>query len=465
MKKNIINLFLFLSVFVSIISFATPVLADECASLTFDIKYTQRDTVDNGNSITILQKYLNKTGYLQVTPTGYFGNLTLLAVKAFQTANNISSTGYVGPLTRTKIQDLDCNFTNITNDTSSSVTTLPIANKADSVAPNVTLIANPSSVTAGQPTTLTWNSSNAVDKCKLTSKDSDGKSFGSNVDASGKKSSGPINIATTYTVTCYNKYGIPGTKSFSVKILDSANTNTQQTFARAASISSIIPSSANRGDSVKIVGTGFLSTNEIVFDGAKIANSLILSQSSTSISFKIPEYKSCVTGSCLPPKVDTNIETGGQKIVQVSNANGYSNDMTITLPSNIITIAGVPDVIAYQAPKLAVSYISPAIGNRGDTVVVYGTGFSSDSIVMFGGFKVADNLVLYKTNTAITFIIPPFQMGCTEPEYEICPRLPLSGTGLIIETGGVKSVSIMNTSNKATSTSLQFTLPSKKITY
>ena len=56
-------------------------------------------------------------------------------------------------------------------------------------------------------------------------------------------------------------------------------------------------------------------------------------------------------------------------------------------------------------------------------------------------------------------------MGCTEPDYEVCPRLPLPGNGLIIETGGIRSVYVMNTSTKATSTALQFTLPSKKITY
>jgi len=46
---------------------------------------------------------------LGVSPTsGYFGPLTLAAVKKFQTSNGISSTGYVGPLTRAALNELYC---------------------------------------------------------------------------------------------------------------------------------------------------------------------------------------------------------------------------------------------------------------------------------------------------------------------------------------------------------------------
>lgn len=46
---------------------------------------------------------------LAVSPTsGYFGPITLAAVKAFQTTNGIRSTGYVGPITRAKLNELYC---------------------------------------------------------------------------------------------------------------------------------------------------------------------------------------------------------------------------------------------------------------------------------------------------------------------------------------------------------------------
>lgn len=40
---------------------------------------------------------------LGVIPTGFFGTLTFAAVRAYQSANNISSTGFVGPLTRASL--------------------------------------------------------------------------------------------------------------------------------------------------------------------------------------------------------------------------------------------------------------------------------------------------------------------------------------------------------------------------
>jgi len=203
----------------------------------------------------------------------------------------------------------------------------------------------------------------------------------------------------------------------------------------------------------------------VFFDGAKIDNDLILSQSSTSIIFKIPEYKSCLSASCVPPTADTVVETGGQKIIQVSNTNGFSNDFAFTLPSKKIVITGIATITPYTPPKLAITSIVPTSGNRGDAATIYGSGFSSDSVVFFAGFKVAENLILSKTNSFISFTIPPFQMGCTDPDLEVCPKLPLPGTGLLIETGGIKTVNVMNTTSKATTSSLYFTLPSKKITY
>jgi peptidoglycan hydrolase-like protein with peptidoglycan-binding domain len=55
----------------------------------------------SGNAVYELQDVLISDGCLTHEPTGYFGLLTLNAVKCFQIANNIPSTGYVGVLTRT----------------------------------------------------------------------------------------------------------------------------------------------------------------------------------------------------------------------------------------------------------------------------------------------------------------------------------------------------------------------------
>lgn len=54
----------------------------------------------SGNDVSDLQDILTTEGCFSHASTGYFGVVTLNAVKCFQDKNNISSTGYVGVLTR-----------------------------------------------------------------------------------------------------------------------------------------------------------------------------------------------------------------------------------------------------------------------------------------------------------------------------------------------------------------------------
>ncbi len=54
-----------------------------------------------GSQVITLQTVLIQQGYMQGSPTGYFGFVTFKAVKKFQKAHDIPSTGYVGPRTRT----------------------------------------------------------------------------------------------------------------------------------------------------------------------------------------------------------------------------------------------------------------------------------------------------------------------------------------------------------------------------
>lgn len=67
-------------------------------TFTVDMQYG-----DNNNEVMLLQTKLHSLGFLSVNPTGYFGGLTKAAVIAFQAANGVPQTGYVGPLTRAKL--------------------------------------------------------------------------------------------------------------------------------------------------------------------------------------------------------------------------------------------------------------------------------------------------------------------------------------------------------------------------
>src|SRR3989344_8888342 len=78
-----------------------------CIFLQNNLRYRSVDARTNGE-VTILQDFLQSNSYLDSNPSGFFGLLTLKAVKKFQTASGIEPTGFVGPLTRAKIQLLTC---------------------------------------------------------------------------------------------------------------------------------------------------------------------------------------------------------------------------------------------------------------------------------------------------------------------------------------------------------------------
>ncbi len=69
--------------------------------------------LSGGGQVAVLQAFLRNSGYLAPGASGYFGNQTLAAVRAFQAANAISTTGLAGPLTRERIRLISCGGQNI----------------------------------------------------------------------------------------------------------------------------------------------------------------------------------------------------------------------------------------------------------------------------------------------------------------------------------------------------------------
>lgn len=62
---------------------------------------------DNNEEVEYLQKRLMYEGTFPAVqaPTGFFGGITLKAVKDYQTKHNIPSTGFVGPITRARLNN------------------------------------------------------------------------------------------------------------------------------------------------------------------------------------------------------------------------------------------------------------------------------------------------------------------------------------------------------------------------
>jgi peptidoglycan hydrolase-like protein with peptidoglycan-binding domain len=80
--------------FVSI--FFAPIFVS--ASVDINLKYGHKN-----EDVSVLQNFLIDIGFLKSEATGYFGKLTLKAVKDYQLSKNLPVTGYVGSMTRDKI--------------------------------------------------------------------------------------------------------------------------------------------------------------------------------------------------------------------------------------------------------------------------------------------------------------------------------------------------------------------------
>ncbi len=70
-------------------------------NVTGNLSYRTR-----GEQVMLLQTMLIEKGYMTGEATGFFGVVTLKAVKDFQRANNITPTGFVGPLTRAQLMKI-----------------------------------------------------------------------------------------------------------------------------------------------------------------------------------------------------------------------------------------------------------------------------------------------------------------------------------------------------------------------
>ena len=79
-----------------------------CVLIQNNLRLRSKDS-NTGGDVSELQSFLQDRGLLNFEPTGYFGNSTTGAVKAYQTSKGLSATGFVGPLTRAKIQSDTCN--------------------------------------------------------------------------------------------------------------------------------------------------------------------------------------------------------------------------------------------------------------------------------------------------------------------------------------------------------------------
>ncbi|MES2622956.1 MAG: peptidoglycan-binding domain-containing protein [Patescibacteria group bacterium] len=99
MKKVLLYSFSFILIAAAHTTWAAPL----CVDISTNLAYKSANS-----SVTTLQGFLQTNKYLTTNPTGFYGTATVAAVKKFQSANGINSTGMVDANTRAHIQSLSC---------------------------------------------------------------------------------------------------------------------------------------------------------------------------------------------------------------------------------------------------------------------------------------------------------------------------------------------------------------------
>ncbi len=396
-----------------------------CTNISRDLFLGSRDYYGGGD-VTKLQAFLQTRGYLSVSPSGYFGYMTMAGVRSFQASQGISPTGYVGPLTRAAIQRVSCN-------------TVP------PIPPTGTPVINSLSPSSGViGTTVTINGSGFVGNNTVY--------FGGSTVNAVVSSNGQMLSFTVpeYITPCSpGMYCImmarlvtPGT--YDVRIINNNGTSNSVNFTvtgstnTAPQISSLTPTSGAVGATVIVQGSGFAGNNTVHFGNGVVAN--VYSSNGTSLSFNVPERLDPACYFTNPPCMTfaaSQLVTPGVYSVSVENSRGTSNSISFTVTGN-------------TSQSLQINSLSPSSGVIGTTVTVNGTGFTGSNTIMFKGRSIGT--VTSQSGQSLSFTVPSYLSPyCSTGMY--CPAY------VDFVTPGSYGVQIQN--SNGLSNTLNFTVTSQ----
>lgn len=280
-------------------SYQTTSSGITCVDLSYDLYQGLSDSAGD-KSVSSLQNYLYKIGYIKVSPNGYFGPATLSAVKNYQLNNNISNTGRVGPATRKKIRDDSCKINNNSASVLDSVSSQSNNNSflVNKNNPTVTSPSTGSNLVTDSKINIRWNEIRGS-IYGITLEDKDGLGVGHITPAVSGNSFewtvGKVFSASTNS----NIYVEPG--MYRIKLTNSSySSNIPDQYSglfsitgKYLSIGSIIPSSVSNSDNVSIVayGRGFDSNTMVSYgiDGNnRMTKPVFVSNNGKLLVFEIP---------------------------------------------------------------------------------------------------------------------------------------------------------------------------------
>jgi hypothetical protein len=271
-----------------------------CVDLSYDLYQGLSDSFAD-KSVSNLQNYLSKLGYIKVSPNGYFGPSTLSAVKNYQLNNNISNTGRVGPATRKKIRDDSCKINNNSALVLNSVSNQANNNSVVGINKNNPTVISPAAdsvLATDSKTSIRWKEIKGS-IYGITLEDKDGLGVGHIASAVSGNSFewtvGKVFSASTNS----NIYVEPG--MYRIKLTNSSySSNIPDQYSGLFSITgkylnigSIIPSSVSNSDNVSIVayGRGFDSNTMVSYgiDGNnRMTKPVFVSNNGKLLVFEIP---------------------------------------------------------------------------------------------------------------------------------------------------------------------------------
>ena len=370
MKYTITRFLLILAIFAGIVSTGPDSVSAQnfqampaplCVGLTHGLYLGSRDSYWNNGEVTILQGFLQSHGYLSVSATGYFGPMTLRAVRNFQHDNGIAMTGFVGVLTRAQIGAL-CGTTIPPTGTLQIQTILPSAAAVGMVvtiygsgfASNGNIIhfagGAISNVSSYNGTSLTFTVPSSVGPyC-----------------APGMMCAMYMQLITsgTYSVSVQNTNGTSNAVSFTVT-----------------------DGTASQG--ISITGIDAPATLPLGSTGTWTVHATVGSYTSSNLHYSVnwgdvvtPVNSFAATGNVLIQNSTTFTHAYNQSgtyspTFTVTDDSGRSATVSSTITVTPLTYNNGTPVTIYS--------ISPAYGPVGTTVNITGFGFTSNNIVHFGG--------------------------------------------------------------------------------
>lgn len=296
-----------------------------------------------GTEVTSLQTWLENNGYYSGPVTGYYGALTQAGVKNYQSANGISATGYVGPLTLASLNAKASGSSSTTvSANSSEIASLQAQLNAllaeiQAIESGTTNTVTTTSVPVGASVSLETNMGTGVTGSlgvttgtspytySITRYPSNGTitSFNSQTGAFTYTPNSNYSGSDTFQYTVSNSAGISSPQTVTVNVASNSTTSSSAATAQALSFSTSNGASFN----------GVLSGN----GSTPLTYSIVSSPSYGTIS----NFNSS-TGSFTYTPTNSSYTGNDSFTYTVSNSYGASSPQTVTVNLQAASSIGAP---------------------------------------------------------------------------------------------------------------------------